>query len=364
MGEIADLMKNAGVTGRGEHPSYDEGDDGDVNVRYEEDIPGGYDDVSGYDPMDFGDDDDEEDDGPEETAEDVTNFASSFRDGPAIPEQRQQKTSTQQAPVAEKPGKKGNVHAELRIVQRENRIMQERFAKLLDAITNPQPMQEEEQEPEIVPLEQDPLSHLASKLEQVNRKVDKQNLTAKQQQERERMGKLLSEADDLTAQVAEKIGVDNWQDAMEYLAEVRIEDYLERNPDRTREEANQIIGAAVLKEKVALTAAKRNPAELYLKDALRFGWRPQGQVNQAAAPVPQQAPQTRSAKQEIRDANGKGQGTRTTASLNGAPAKQKLSAKAVVGMKENDFRDLVDDIVKDRGRTGAVKLSDFINPNS
>jgi hypothetical protein len=362
MGEIADLMKNAGVAGRVDHPSYDEGDDGDVNVRYEEDIPGGYEDISGYDPLDYGDDDDDEDDGPDDIAEDTTNFATDFRQGPAIPEVKPQRQAQATTSQPEK-GKKGNVHAELRIVQRENRIMQERFAKLLDAITNPQPLAEEEQEPEIVPFEQDPLTHMVSKLDAVSRKVDKQTLTQKQQQERERISGLLHEADNLTTDVANKIGVENWQDAMEYLADVRIEDYLERNPDRTRDEASQIIGAAVLREKVALTAAKKNPAELYLKDALRFGWRPAGQTTQAAQPVQQKAP-VRTAKQEIRDANGKGQGTRTTASLNGAPAKQKLSAKAVVGMKENDFRDLVDDVMKERGRNGSLKLSDFISPNS
>ena len=359
MGQIADLMRDAGI-----HASTAPGaNDGGPDVRYEEDIPGDYEDVSGYDPMDFGDEDDV-DDGPDDIAEDTTDFAAEYRSGPAVAPPRAPKQTRQQAPQAPPKEEKGNVYAKLRIAERDKRIMEERFTKLLDAISSPS-QEQEEQEPEIVPFEQDPLTHLVSKVDAVNRKMDKQNLSQKQIQERQEVAGLLERADYHTNEIVEKIGEDNWLEAMDYLAEVRIEDFLERNPDRTRDEANQIIGAAVLKEKVALTKAGRNAPELYLKDAIRFGYRPAAlsQQQAPAAPVGTKQP-ARTAKQEIRDQNSKGQGTRTLGSLNGAPAKEKLSAKAVVGMSEADFRDLVDEATKEKGRNGQMKLSDFIRPNS
>lgn len=348
MGEMADLIKNAGLD-----PS------SEPNVVFEE-LPGDNEDISGYDPLDYGDDiDDDDDDGPEDVAEDTTNFATSFKNGPAIPENRTRQAQPQQKQA---PVEKGNVHAKLRIVERQNRVMEDRLNKLIEAITNPVVQEEEEQEPEIVPFEQDPLTHMVSKLDSVAKKVDKQALTQKQLQERERMGKALERADNLTYEMAQKIGENNWQDAMAYLAEVRIEDFLDRNPERTRDEASNIIGAAILKEKINLVNAGRNPAELYLKDAIRFGFRPAEVREQVAQPKAQAA--ARNPKDEIRSQNSKGAGTRTTASLNGAPAKQKLSAKAVVGMKESDFRDLVDEVSKERGKNATLKLSDFILPNS
>lgn len=351
MGEMADLIRNQGLEASDE-----------PNVVYE-DLPGDNEDVSGYDPLDYGDDvDDLEDDGPDDVAEDVTNFASNFRNGPAVAEQKPQRQEP--APQRQPKEEKGNIHAKLRIVERENKIMQERFAQLLDAITNPKVPEVEEEEQEIVPFEQDPLTHMVSKLDRVAKQVDKQSNAQKQQQQKEQIGKALAKADDYTNQMVEKIGEENWQEAMEYLANVRIEDYLDRNPGKTRDEASNIIGAAVLREKISLAASGRDPAELYLKDAVRFGFRPSSLNQKEVAPVapPKTAP--RNAKDDIRNANARNANTRTTASMNGAPAKQKLSAKTVVGMKETDFRDLVDEVTKERGRNGSIKLSDFILPNS
>lgn len=358
MGEMADLIRNAGLEGSTEPGS------GIPQAQYVEDLPGDYEDISGYDPMDYGDEDEDEDDGPDEVAEDTTNFATSFRNGPAIPETRQP-AKAQPREEAPKGREKGNVHAKLRVVERENRIMQERLNRLIEAIT-PKPVEEEELEQEIVPFEQDPLTHMVSKLDQVSKKVDKQNQDQKLTREKQEFLRNLEGADQRAAEIAEKIGEDNWVEAMEYLANVRIEDYLERNPDKTRDEANHIIGAAVLKEKVFLESQGRNSAELYLKDAIRFGFRPSSLRQKEVAPVVKapDKPAARSPRDEIRSANNKGAGTRTTASMNGAPAKQKLSAKGVVGMKESDFRDLVDEVEKERGRGGALKLSDFILPNS
>lgn len=358
MGEMADLLRNSGID-----PAKEPG--GEPQAQYIEDLPGDYEDISGYDPMDYGDDDDEdEDDGPDDVAEDVTNYATSFRNGPAIPETKQ--PSKQPAPErATQKHEKGNVHAKLRVVERENRIMQERLNRLIEAMT-PKPVEEEEIEQEIVPFEQDPLVHMVSKLDQVSKKVDKQSQEQKLIREKQEFIRNLEGADQKAAEIAEKIGEENWVEAMEYLANVRIEDFLDRNPDKTRDEANRIIGSAVLKEKVWLESQGRNSAELYLKDAIRFGFRPKGfgKVAEPPAPKPQDKPQPRTARDEIRNANSKGAGTRTTASMNGAPAKQKLSAKGVVGMKESEFRDLVDEVEKERGRGGSLKLSDFILPNS
>ena len=337
------------------------------DVRYVEDLPGGHKDISGYDPMDFGDDDDDGDDfTPDEIAEDVTDFAASWKSGQ--PSQPAKQGSAQAPPPdedAEPKEKKGNIFAENRILKRDMKVMEQRFSQLIEAINNrnqPQEEEGEEEEDNVVPFEQDPLTHLAQKIGSVDKKMEQQKVLEKQRQQQEVIGKYLEKADEYTNQVIEKIGPQYWDEAMEHLANVRIEDFLERNPNKTRNEASELIGAAIINEKIRLVASGRNPAEVYLKDAFRFGYRPTGATQPAKQePVPSK-PAVPNAKDTIRSQNSKAQNTRTTATLNGAPAKQKLSAKAVVGMAERDFRDLVDDVTKDR--RSEPRLRDFILPNS
>lgn len=345
MGAIADAINN------------------EPDVRFEEQLSGDNVDISGYDPMDFGDEEGF-DFAPDDVAEDTTNFATEYRNGPAVKEQKQQDQQQEQQRQPVNQPKAGNVHAKLRIVERENKILADRFNKLVNALTNPPDLSEaEDEEEEIVPFEQDPLNHMASQLNRVTRSLEEQKADVRKNEEKRQVAGLLSKADDYTMEIVDKVGPQIWDEAMEHLANVRIEDFCERNPDRTRDEASQIIGNAILREKVQLVAQGRNPAEIYLKDAIRFGFRPSAARKEAAVVAPESVKQTtRTAKEEIRSQNSKGQGTRTTASLNGAPAKQKLSAKTVVGMDERDFRDLVDEVSKDR--RGDLRLRDFILPNA
>lgn len=345
MGAIADAINN------------------EPDVRFSEELPGDNTDISGYDPMDFGDEEGF-DESPDDVAEDLTNFASEFRNGPAIREDNQPNSTKEPQKQPAQQTKAGNVHAKLRIVERENKILADRFNKLVNALTNPPDISSiEEEEEAIVPFEQDPLNHMASQLNQVKKSLEEQKADSKRQEEKRQVATLLSKADDYTLAIVDKVGPEIWDEAMEHLANVRIEDFIERNPDRTRDEASQIIGNAILREKVQLVAQGRNPAEIYLKDAIRFGFRPSALKPQAPQPVAEKPQKpVRNAKEEIRSQNSKGQGTRTTASLNGAPAKQKLSAKTVVGMDERDFRDLVDEVSKDR--RGDLRLRDFILPNA
>lgn len=335
------------------------------DVRDVEDLPGGYKDISGYDPMDFGDDDDDRDDfTPDEIAEDVTEFAGTWKSGPAD-KKAQPIAQPAEQDDQEPKEKKGNIFAENRILKRDMKVMEQRFSQLIDALNNRNQPNEEEQEEEdddVVPFEQDPLTHLAQKIGSVDKKMEQQKVLEKQRQQQEVIGRYLDKADEYTNQVIEKIGPQYWDEAMEHLANVRIEDFLERNPNKTRNEASELIGAAIINEKIRLVAAGRNPAEVYLKDAFRFGYKPTGADQPVKREVAPLKPAVPNAKDQIRSQNSKAQNTRTTATLNGAPAKQKLSAKAVVGMAERDFRDLVDDVTKDR--KSEPRLRDFILPNS
>lgn len=312
-------------------------------------------DISGFDPMDYGDTQPE----PEPVGdiaqehwseEDANNLAAPEPQAPA-PQPRGQARSPENA-----------LQARLRIAERnarEGQIYKERLDYIMSRLAEQDQEQEEEEAIEVVPYEEDPVLHQAQKLELVNQRLEQAERQRALDNQRQQIGQLMSKADEYTNAAIAEVGPDIWNQAMQHLAAVRIDDYVERNPHLTRDEASKVIGSAIVKEKIKMVADGRNPAEVYLRDAIRFGFRVKPQ---AQAPQATRQPNPTGARQEIQKANARDRVSgKSIASVQGAPAKARLSASSTLGMDDRLFREMADDAIKEKG--GKLSIRDFVRPN-
>lgn len=316
-----------------------------------EGLPGDNEDLSGFDPMDYGD--------QQPPAPVIGDIAQEFwteedANNLNLPDPTPAPAKGGESRPQPKPD--NAIQARLRIAERENKIFRERLDYILASMAKMnQPQEEEEEEEEITPFEDDPLTHVSQKVDKLGKQLERSEEEKQRQAQVEYAGKLLSKADDYTNEAIAKIGPDTWNAAMMHLANVRIEDYLERNPNYTREEASKAIGAAIVQEKIRMVHEGRNPAEVYLRDAVRFGF---AAAQPKATPAPKSSPRTQIQEQNAKDKLG----GKSIASVGGAPARARLSAQATLGMDDRLFREVVDDAIRDKGGRG-LSVRDFIQPN-
>lgn len=325
-------------------------------VIYSEGLPGDNEDISGFDPMDFGDEPAEPEPQGDVAQEYWTEADADNLKPPVEPAVGGVQRPSQPQPT---PKPDNALQAKLRIAEREKKIYQQRLDYILQQLaTQNQPPEELEEEENIPDYNEDGLGHIVGKLDKLDRKLERTEAEQKRDQALKYAGSLLSQADTMTNEAIAAVGPDTWNAAMKHLAHVRVEDYKERHPNVTDEEANRFVGDAIIREKIRLVHEGRNPAEVYLKDAVRFGFRAQ---QPAAAPAQSKQPATH--REQIQQQNRRdSSGGRSIASVSGAPPKARLSAQSTLGMDDRHFREVVDDAIRERGGK-ELSLRDFIAPN-
>lgn len=257
------------------------------------------------------------------------------------------KVSKEKQPEEKK--KIGNPFAALRKSQRENEKILQRVESLLSVINSPKTQVEEEEEVDIPPFEVNPIGHVNAKTDKILNTIEKEKESRKEREDRDNIVAALNTADRKIQEFRTEIGEGTYNDAINYLVQLRKSDMEEMYPNATDTELNTMLANAAMEEKYKLYQEGKNPGKVFYNYALRHGFKPTKKDSKDAP------------EQEIRRVKEKEAKAKTIATVAGKPTRGRLSANDFVGMSDDEFDSLVDGVSKERGhRRGDIRISDLV----
>jgi len=258
-------------------------------------------------------------------------------------------------------GKKkiGNPFAALRIAERNNKILADRLAQIVERLDSRRAEPEIEEEEEIVDDETNPIPALSQKVD----KLLKETKKSKEEQEKDRklseVREVLSVADDRIAEFRSSIGVEEYNNAVEYVVNLKVQDFEDVYPDKTRDEIENLVARAAMEEKYNLARSGKNPAQVIYEYAKRHGFRPQKAKSSEDGTT-----QVRKIdpKQTIKRDKERQDKSRTISTTPGKNAKTP-SVDDFVGMSEDEFDDYLTQLEKDKGyrRGGGMRVAEILD---
>lgn len=282
----------------------------------------------------------------------------------------EEETEEEEEETPEEPPKKGNVHAALRVAQRSlvqaertNQILATRFNQLLEMVQNgqfaggqtPQKADAEPEEP-MPSFDEDPMGNISGRLGQVEKMFKSFMENVGKSEQINTTTNALREIDNATAVYAETIGRDTYNDAIQHLAQVRVQEEILNNPGLTEPEAVQIVAQKVINDKIRWARAGVNPGEQWVKQARTLGWRP---TSKGKAPVEKNA-NAREAVARSREKNRKGT---TISRAPGSAASKSLTVDDILKYPERDWDTLMRKSAKAMGKSPRdLKFSDIVPP--
>lgn len=248
--------------------------------------------------------------------------------------------------------KKGNVFAALRRSERDNKILTDRFEKLINAIGNQGNRTETpEPEEELPPFDDNPIGHVNAKQDKILKKLDQKDVKEQENEKRSRVIGQLREADQAIGSFREEVGGEAYDSAINYLLQLRINDIADSYPDLTEEEINVAIADQAMQEKYRLVGQGKNPGKVFYNYAKRHGFKESSR----------QPAKRQDAREDLSRARHRDERSSTISSVPGRAAKGRLSSGDFVGMSEDEFDDYVSGVSKDKGRRyGAVSIADLV----
>lgn len=186
---------------------------------------------------------------------------------------------------------KGDPYARARVLERERdrekrRVadLEQKLNSLTEAITRLAPQVQEEEE------EQEPLNPIEAISRKTDRVLQEMN-DLKKQREQEVQHQQLSQEEQIAnrgiqsfMEQAEKAAPGVYQSAVAHLANVKITEYLEDNPDASEDEAKEHVAVWAREFKLRAMREGKNPGEEFLKRSAIHGFNPN------VAAKPQKAP--------------------------------------------------------------------------
>lgn len=267
----------------------------------------------------------------------------------AAPEEDEQEAPEQQEPTKPPVDQKeyNRLAYDYRILQREQRELVRRFDHLIGVLSQPQ--QQYQPEPQLPDPDEDLGGFLAGKLELMEQRQEYERMEKQQREAQEAIEREIQYAQSLASQYG-RSNPEVYGNAVEFLTQQLWEEMREEYPTAMDEEIGGELYRQAQARLVTWVRAGKNPGEELMKMAKRRGFN----FNAVAAngngrPQPSVA-KNGAAKQTIQARKEKQAKGRTISSLQGSSPGQRLTAKKILQLSDDEFADEVRSLSKQRGR--------------
>lgn len=193
---------------------------------------------------------------------------------------------------APEPPIKGNPFARIRVLEREKRLAEERnqrieeqFIKLTESLSKLAPQEEEDPEEDLSTL--NPIEAISKRQEMILERIESREKQEQEEKEREQITEEERAADihiQSFIQRAEQAAPGVYPAAVAHLANVKMSEYLDDNPDVSVEDAEAEVGKWARGIKMRALREGKNPAEEFLRRSVQVGFNPNGAVKPQKAP--------------------------------------------------------------------------------
>lgn len=255
-----------------------------------------------------------------------------------------------------------NAAARARILERDNRVLQDRLNALVNAISvqqqQPQVQQQVQSEPDI---QEDPVGALYHEIKTIKAKLEENERVQMQRAQAGSVQSKLAYADNMIRQFAAQDPA-QFNEATTYLAKIVQEQMEEEYPDATEDERLGMVAQTIAQQKLKWVQEGKNPGLEYYKRAKRFGFHWEGP--KPVTPAQAAATAEVDARAQIKAEKAKDQKAASLGKTVGAPPKR---GRDVAKMSENEFHTWLSTAVKsgemrvEPGRTGKTpKFSDLL----
>lgn len=270
-----------------------------------------------------------------------------------------------QAPEKSTPEKKkptGNPHAAARIAARENQILRQRTEQLLALLedreaerlsaSTPAEKPEPEEEVQIPTFDEDPLKHIAARLDKMEREKAKESKQSEEKSKQSEVKQYLNESNRLIKDFVSKVGVENYNAATQFLAQAKVEEILEENPGFSQADAVKAATLWINNQRIHNVANGKNPGEFFYNKAKKFGF-------QAKAV----ASQTGKEKITSKSNPARDSASKTLSAASGIGAKKVVSVDDVLRYQGDHWDNFISEKAKSLGKkSGDIVMSDILAP--
>lgn len=284
---------------------------------------------------------------------------------PEQQEVEQEVQEPQQPPQTGLPQQRdlGNPHARARIAARDARLYKQRFEQLWNWIQEQQKAAAaQEQEQELPPFDEAPIDHLQAKTQLLEKQLQEKQFLEQKQRENEYIMQTLSQGG-TAIQEFNQASNGVYEKAVQHVANVRLNDLLESNPNLTLPEAERYLALEAQKKIFEWTRMGINPAFQFMDEAVRLGFNWQVYENGTQGVVQQGNDQ---ARREIQAQRKRDNAARTISNMPGKSPKRPIQNRDPLKMQDDEFKDVLKILEAERGgaRRAKITMQDFFQAQS
>lgn len=321
-------------------------------------------DISGYDPLEGLDlgkktdqEDEESDDGLEVDPEDVLSESDT--------EEYEEEEEEAPAPPAQpqyNPNADPNVAwARARILEKERDTYKQRLEMMFNALQQQAkavPQEEEEESDEYLAPDEKAAKLSEKALREIESMKKQQIQLARHQQ----LQQVIGVADSQIAQFAQQNP--QYTNAIAHLAYIEMDEFLDENPGLTPQEAEEKVLEKTMRDKIKWLQAGKNPGVELWKRAVRRGYQPMVEYDDAEQEIPMPAPQQSKPQvnevDQIKKKREKMQSVKTISSVQGAQGRSSINAKTLAKMPEEQFLGKIAELTRASGTGRAPRFHELL----